>query len=81
MKEDINFLLSGTGCSTVFELRLAFDALKNYMYCNYNDAWDAKKIAKIVSEELYNANSNLPCMSSEIAITDQKENNTCEGAD
>lgn len=48
-----NYILSGSGCSNIFELRLAYDALRNYMYCKYNDSWDARRVAELVSKEIY----------------------------
>jgi hypothetical protein len=50
---DIEYNLSGTGCSTVGELRMAFDHLKQLLYVKHGDLWDTKRIAKTVSENMY----------------------------
>ena len=78
----VNYILSGSGCSNIFELRLAYDALRNYMFTKYNDAWDARRVAELVSKTMYdkqacNGNCN-PCQC-------QTNTNCCksnsEGAD
>lgn len=53
-EEEINYVLSGTGCKNLFELKIAFDAMRNYMSCKYQDFWDEKKIANMVCRTMYN---------------------------
>jgi hypothetical protein len=47
------YILSGTGCKNLFEMKIAFDAMRNYMYCKYDDAWDHKRIAEAVNRIMY----------------------------
>lgn len=53
LENDINFVLSGTGCSNLFELRTAFDSMRTYLYCKHNELWDHKKIANTVCKAMY----------------------------
>lgn len=53
INQDIEYVLSGTGCSTLLELRMAFDHLKEVLYLNHNDSYTCKRIARIVSENIY----------------------------
>lgn len=53
LHQEIDFALSGTGCSTLLELRMAFDHLKEVLYLNHNDIYTSKRIARIVSENIY----------------------------
>jgi hypothetical protein len=55
--EEIKYLLSGSGCKNLQELKLAFDHLKNVLFVKYGDSWDEKKIAKTVCDLMYGIKS------------------------
>lgn len=84
--DDTTYALSGTGCNNIFELRLAYDTLRNYMHVKYGDNWDARRVAELVSKELY---ANAGCCGQ--GCCGQSENcssfahnkcpRICEGAD
>lgn len=59
-QEDIDYILSGSGCSNLFEMRLAYDALRNYMYAKHGDAWDARKVAQLISQQIYASSESRP---------------------
>lgn len=45
--------VEGTGCITVYELRLAFDHLRDVLQHKHNDSWTNKRIGKAVTEKMY----------------------------
>ena len=57
-QNEIEYLLSGTGCSNIAELRTAFDILRDRLFVNYNDAWSARRIAGAVTERTYLVKNN-----------------------
>jgi hypothetical protein len=50
---DIEYILSGTGCSNLKEFKIAFDHLRNVLSVKYGENWDQKRIAKTVCDIMY----------------------------
>jgi ERCC4-type nuclease len=52
----IHKAVEGTGCITAFELRLAFDHLRDILQHKHNDIWTARRVGKAVTEKMYAIN-------------------------
>ena len=58
---DIEYALSGTGCHNIGELRMAFDILRDRLFVNHNEAWDARRVAGAVAERMYTIKNDSNC--------------------